>query len=918
MRSIILLGILLVSNLIFAQKGTVSGIVKDDITNQPVIGAKLTLSQEYRTITDYDGKYEFKNVSYGRYVLFVTMPTFDTLKIELNIDKPNEVLDIVMGGSQELEEVKVIGNLASDRKTPIAVTKLSTQKITEELGSRDLPMLLNGTPGVYATQTGGGDGDSRINVRGFDQRNVGVLIDGVPVNDMENGWVYWSNWFGLDAITSTVQVQRGLGASKLAMPSIGGTINIITQGVGNRKGLTFRQEYGTGNLLRSTLAFNSGMSKKGWGITFSGSYKQSDGWVYGTPSQGAFGYIKIQKKINKHLLSLSAFSAPQKHGQRSFNQALQYWDSNSANEQGLELDSSTFFFNEGVRFNQHWGYRTVDGKKEVMNEKLNYYNKPQITLKDFWIVNEKLSISNIAYVSIGRGGGTRLSNSTALRDTSGLIDWDLIEQENKVNSLFGTPNIDPAYSPTEIKSSQVLVSSVNNHFWVGYLGQFNYAYSKKTVFSGGLDYRFYKGTHFQEIRDLLGGDYYVNSANQNSSNSMMKVGDKIALNTYSNHRDGLVNWIGGFGQMEYNGDRWSYFVNVSAITSGYKGIDYFQKKELQVGDTTLRIGAGDSITYQGQTYTESSKGLEFFQTDWKYLPGMTLKLGGSYKLKKNSIFFVNAGYLSRTPQFSNVIDNNTNTFFREIVNENIYSLEGGYNYANKKFGINVNGYLTNWKNKPFPFGVLVPDPNDPQESVRININGMDAVHIGGEIDLAYELNKKWSSEAMFSLGNWYWNSSETVFIPQYDSLEITFDAKGVHVGDAAQTALAFAIRYEPMKHMFFKVQLQYFDRYYSQFDPFSLQGANAGREAWKIPSYYLINLFAGYKYDLKKFDLLFNGSITNLTDIGSILKTNRLNNNFIAEARDNDNDPYANSDAQSATVMYGGGFRFNISLGIQF
>ena len=118
--------------------------------------------------------------------------------------------------------------------------------------------------------------------------------------------------------------------------------------------------------------------------------------------------------------------------------------------------------------------------------------------------------------------------------------------------------------------------------------------------------------------------------------------------------------------------------------------------------------------------------------------------------------------------------------------------------------------------------------------------------------------------------------------------------------------------------MFFKVQLQYFDRYYSQFDPFSLQGANAGREAWKIPSYYLINLFAGYKYDLKKFDLLFNGSITNLTDIGSILKTNRLNNNFIAEARDNDNDPYANSDAQSATVMYGGGFRFNISLGIQF
>jgi iron complex outermembrane receptor protein len=117
------------------------------------------------------------------------------------------------------------------------------------------------------------------------------------VNDMENGWVYWSNWFGLDNITSTVQVQRGLGATKLAMPSVGGTINILTQGVGNKKGFNIKQEYGTGNLLRTSLSYNSGMTKKGWGLTLSGSYKQSDGWVDGTPSQGAFGYMKVQKKI---------------------------------------------------------------------------------------------------------------------------------------------------------------------------------------------------------------------------------------------------------------------------------------------------------------------------------------------------------------------------------------------------------------------------------------------------------------------------------------------------------------------------------------------------------------------------------------------------------------------------------------------
>ena len=194
------------------------------------------------------------------------------------------------------------------------------------------------------------------------------MIDGVPVNDMENGAVYWSNWFGLDAITSQMQVQRGLGATKIAMPSIGGTINILTKGIGNKKGGSFKQEYGTGNFLRSTFAYNSGMNTKGWGFTFSGSYKQADGLVYGTPSQGLFGYGKVSKKIKNHLITLSAFAAPQRHGQRSFNQGIQYFDAEKARELGVQIDSSQFLFNKGIRFNQHWGYRTnANGEKEIVN-----------------------------------------------------------------------------------------------------------------------------------------------------------------------------------------------------------------------------------------------------------------------------------------------------------------------------------------------------------------------------------------------------------------------------------------------------------------------------------------------------------------------------------------------------------------------
>jgi hypothetical protein len=915
----ILFGLLLVlsTGLVFSQKGSIRGKIIDNSTDLPVAGAKVNIDNKYRAFSNPDGIYELANVPFGEYTMVISMTTFDTVRVKINVNSVSVEKNVKMGGSVEFDEIEVIGNMVKDN-VPIAVTKIPTQKIVEELGSRDLPMLLNGTAGVYATQQGGGDGDARINVRGFDQRNVGVMIDGVPVNDMENGAVYWSNWFGLDAITAQMQVQRGLGATKIAMPSIGGTINILTQGIGNKKGGMLKQEYSTGNMLRTTFSYNTGMTKSGWGLTVSASYKQSDGWVYGTPSQGFFGYGKLSKKVKNHLVTLSAFAAPQWHGQRSFSQAIQYFSEDKARELGVAVDTNLQFYNEGIRFNQHWGYRTNEnGEREVFNERRNFYSKPQITLKDFWKVNDKLSISNLAYVSIGRGGGTSIYNSGAIiKDKNNLIDWDLMIEENKVNSLFGgIPNIDPLYSPTEIKSSQVLLASINNHFWVGYLGQFNYNVSKNLEVSGGIDFRYYEGRHYQRIQDLLGGDYFVDKLDKNAASPMKRVGDRVAKNTFNADRDGLVQWSGAFGQVEYTGEKWSYFVNLSGIMNGYRGVDYFQKRKLVLPDTVLYIGYSeqvtqwvpDSVVYNGKVYTVNSPGLEYQKTAWKFLPGFTFKGGASYKLDKFSNVYLNLGYLNRTPQFSNVIDNNTNAFFGEIVNEKIQAIEGGYNFANKVFGVNFNAYATNWKNKPFPYGVQVPDPQDPTEFIRININGMDAVHLGGEIDIAYKFSKKLSTEIMFSYGDWFWNSSKTIFIPQYDSLEFSFDAKGVHVGDAAQTAFSAAFRYEPFKNFYIRMQAQFFDRYYANFDPFTLQGSNGGRDSWKIPSYYLINLFAGYKVEFKNSALLFNGSITNL-----------LHSVFISDATNNANDIYDNFDAKSATVMFGQGFRFNVSIGLQF
>lgn len=934
----------------YAQNGTLSGTITDNVSKQPVVGAKVVFSTQFRAITDYDGNYTIADMPYGTYKGTVTMRGFDTLLITVEINQPEVTNDVLIGGSQELEEVKVIGNIAEDRKTPVAKTTLDAKAIREELGSQDLPMILNSTPGVHATEQGGGDGDARITIRGFNQRNVGVMIDGVPVNDMENGWVYWSNWFGLDNITSQIQVQRGLGATKLAMPSVGGTMNILTQNTGGKRVITARQEYGTGNFLRTSVSYKSGTLKNGWGVLFSGSYKQGNGWVDALNTQGAFYYLKVQKKINNHVISLSGFGAPQQHGQRSFQQGISYWDPaygramfegsdelyniitryrndgdynayiQGLQSQGLDENSvqqymtnyvdTTGAENRGVRFNEHWGYRTVNGERTVMNERRNYYHKPQITLKDFWKVNDKISISNMAYTSIGRGGGQRYfnSSSTIITDQEGLVDWDQIIQNNQFTTFGGQqlPTIDPFYDPTMLKSSQILSASVNNHFWLGGLSQFDYEYSPHLSFAGGLDYRYYKGEHYNEVLDLLGGEYFVNTQDQNAESDMKQVGDKIGRQPWHNHRDGLVQWAGAFGQMEYSKGAWTAFVNASFVANFYKGIDYFRGKQMVLADTILEIGYDDVVTHNGQTYDRNSPGLRDHQTDWVNKNGFTFKTGANYNVTEKQNVFVNVGYLSRTPMFNNVIDNQNNRVFDTLVNENILAFEFGYGFRSKKLSLNVNGYFTNWSNRPLPFGLSIQDPNDPLEVIIVNIPGMDARHMGIEVDAAYRVHKKVTIEGMASIGDWIWNSAESVIV--YGDT-ITFDAKGVHVGDAAQSTYAASIRWAPIKGGYIKLKYTYFDRYYTDFDPISLTGETAGRDSWQMPDYGIMSLHAGYRYKIGENTLSFRANVINLLNTRYIL--DGTNNRNFDEAEDNFN-------AQSASVFFGQGIRFNVSLGFEF
>ena len=282
------------SGFIYSQKTKVQGVVKDVLTNEPIIGAIVRYSESKGTTTDIDGNYTLILDS-GNYSIKVSYVGYKNIEKKIVGKGKNISLDFILENN-ELVEVQVLSDIAIQRETPVAFSNIDVKKINEELGARDLPLILNSTPGVYATSQGGGDGDARVSIRGFNAQNVLVLLDGIPMNDMVNGRVYWSNWFGLDNLTRGIQVQRGLGATKLAIPSIGGTMNILTAGIDSKKMVAAKVEYGNNNNFRAGLSYSSGRLKNGWAFNFAGSYKRNDGWFDNMFSRMWFYYGKIEKK----------------------------------------------------------------------------------------------------------------------------------------------------------------------------------------------------------------------------------------------------------------------------------------------------------------------------------------------------------------------------------------------------------------------------------------------------------------------------------------------------------------------------------------------------------------------------------------------------------------------------------------------
>ena len=852
MRKLLLVGLMTIMSLTnaFAQ---VSGKVVDADTKESLPGATVVVKgTQNGTTTNFDGRFTL-NASESD-VLVVSFIGYTTL-------------ENVGGGTIELlQDITTLGevivtsgviDVARERETPVALSVIGPAEIALKVGNQEFPEIMNRTPGVYATKQGGGYGDSRINLRGFDQRNTSFLINGQPVNDMENGWVYWSNWQGLTDVASGIQIQRGLGASRLAVPSVGGTVSIFTKAAEVKEGGSILQSIGNDGYQKTSVVYSTGKNEKGWASSFLLSKWSGDGYIYGTAGEGTtyFAAVGYQPEGSKHSLNLSVLGAAQWHHQRSS------W---------VSIRDYQNFGTEGIdrRWNTDAGF--LNG--EEYNIRRNFYNKPLATFNWDWDISSKVKLNTSLYASAGRGGGTGargnnfrsaaidfwpynkdltshyLEGGRGTRDSEGFINYDAAVASNQAIgpytgalSGFAGQSIGSNGFRNDGVDRVALIrrASMNSHDWVGAISNLVFE-GDNWKHSIGVDLRHYKGYHYRVVNDLLGLDGYYSTGNKNSAGQIINT--LIEANPFQNtgvrgpkidyYNNGIVGWQGVNGLTEYSSDDKNLTAVLQAGLSNqsFQREDFFDQPANPISDTHNQGGG--------------------------YVKG-----GANYNFDEKQNVFFNAGFISRQPQFDAVFPNYANNVNPDLQNEEIKSVELGYGFTSSKFDANVNLYSTTWGNRFITRSLF----NAQGDQGTAQFKDIDVVHNGIEVEATYRVSNNLKLNGMTSIGDWRYTKDFTSTLFDANQNQIgtgTLYLKDAKVGDAAQFVTYLSADYRVGKTNF-DFGYRFVDGLYADYsivDAVFTTPDNVG--ALQLPSYGLAD--AGVTTRLGKFSLRVN--VNNLFD----------------------------------------------------
>ena len=748
---------------------------------------------------------------------------------------------------EELEEVVLVGggaiDLAEDRKTPVAVSTITGEEIQKKIGTQDITMTLANTPSIYVAGQSGAFGDTRIAVRGFGQDNTAFMLNGQPINGMEDGKMYWSNWSGMNDIANVVQIQRGLGASKLAISSVGGTVNFVMRSTSKQQGGFAYAGFANDNYLKTTFSYDTGENDNGWSTSFLLTHWQGDGYAEGTFGQGQTYFFSLGYKMNdKHNFNFLMTGAPQWHDQ-NFTKSI------------------ATYLERGRKYNNNYGYYG----DRYLTERRNFYHKPVFNLNWDYKIDDKSSLSTVLYASTGNGGGTG-GRGQRIRTDEGYIDYDAIYAYNMSTSGAG--------GNYAAEGGYVTRASMNMHNWLGAVSNYETQLSDNLTFNVGVDLRTYYGEHFRIVENFHGltswqenirlrdqnnnhqtygtyGTYkYVvatESMGANPWEATFNNFDEDQKIAYSN--DERISYGGLFTQLEYVNDDFSAFFQGSVSQTMYQRWDHYQYADQSLIDGTSSQWTGEALPDGITDGVKSEKADNF---------GYNAKAGVGFGLGENGQAYVNAGYYSRAPYFDNIYLNYTNQINPNTSNETIIGLEAGYVYEVPNFSARVDLYRTSWADR------VTSSFYVDNDVVFYNISeGVTQLHQGVELSFSAKPQEDvpYTLKGFLSVGDWVYEGDAITRLQDEDQNVIsteTVDVDGGKVGDAAQFSAGLGLDVDLAERFSFDSDIRFYDDLYAN--------VGAVKENLELPSYHVVDMGLSYKMFVNDGTLDVRLNVNNVFD----------------------------------------------------
>lgn len=345
LRSTSLLCFLLaMSTTLIAQTQTITGTVYNAETQKPLANANVYASDTKGAVTSADGTFTLK-IPKDIETLTISFVGFETKEVEVE-----ENLTVYLNPTLNLEGI-IIQGVRAEEDDPVAQSNVSRAELEQVYNGEQPTFYLEDlTPAIFSYSESGTKlanyGSMRL--RGITQERINMTLNGIPLNDMIDHGVFFSNFTDISNSFESVQVQRGVGTSSNGVASYAGSINFESVNIEDREqGGQVELGLGSFNTYRMNTSLSSGMIDDKW--SFYGSYSRifSDGYRYNTHTNARSFFFSAGYFGENDLIKVNAFDAGSKNG-------LGY---EAVAESDLETDPRTNYLNENDK--DDFGQRLV-------------------------------------------------------------------------------------------------------------------------------------------------------------------------------------------------------------------------------------------------------------------------------------------------------------------------------------------------------------------------------------------------------------------------------------------------------------------------------------------------------------------------------------------------------------------------------